>query len=104
MTARREIGPKIVRNKSALKRYILTALLAAAAGAVLAGGIYYLIGFLSAPKGEQSTSLIYQLPGMILLVTVLTVMGILFFGFRAYFMGHKSRRSFLSSRMKIKRS
>jgi ABC-type multidrug transport system fused ATPase/permease subunit len=103
MARRKELGPKMKKNTSALKRHILWAVIAAIIGGGLAGLAYYLIGLLPAAEPEEGSSLIRQLPGMILLVMVLAVLGILFFGFRAYFMGKKTRHTFQSSRMKIKR-
>ena len=99
MARRKELGPKRVKNATALKRHILWSVAAAVAGGGLAGGVNYLVGLIGMSEG----SLISQLPGMVLLVTVLTVMGIQFFGFRAYFMGRKTRHTFQSSRMKIKK-
>ena len=70
MASRKKLGPKIKKNTSALKRFILWAVIAAFIGGGMAGLAYYLIGLLPAAEPEEGSSLLRQLPGMILLVTL----------------------------------
>ncbi|MBN1844742.1 MAG: hypothetical protein JW810_03595 [Sedimentisphaerales bacterium] len=106
MKRRRDLGPKKIRNRQALRRYGLFAVLAAAAGGLSAWLAHWLLGrFLPEPDPEQKALfLVHQLPGMLLIVGGLVALGLLFWGIRAYFLGHKSRRPLQSSRRKLKRS
>ncbi len=79
------------------------ALLAAVVGAGLAYLAYYLLRFAPEPEPDSAAPLYRQLPGMIAIVTVITVLALLFFGVRAYMMGKKVRHSIQSSRKKFKR-
>jgi len=99
MKRRREIGPKKQKNRAGLIKF---ALLALAAG-ICGGGLAYLLHRLIGPGAEEGPTLLHQLPGMLVAVTVLVVLGLLFFGVRKYLMGTKVRDSFQKSRMKIKR-
>ena len=105
MKRRRDLGPKKQKNTAALKRFILWAVVAAVAGSLLAWLAHYLLGLLPTRQdSEKGLSLIRQLPGMLLIVTSLTVLALLFFGTRAYLMGLKVRHTLQNKRMKIKRS
>ncbi len=103
MKRRRELGPKKIGNRRALRRYLLFALLAAVAGGGLAYLAYYLLGLLPEPDPESTEPLYRQLPGMIGIVTAITVLAFIFFGVRAYMMGKKVRHTLQSSRQKFKR-
>ena len=103
MKRRRELGPKKIGNRRALRRYLLFALLAAIAGSGLAYLTYYLLGLLPVPDSGSTEPLYRQLPGMIGIVTVITVLALIFFGVRAYMMGKKVRHTMQSSRKKFKR-
>ena len=103
MKRRRELGPKKIGNRRALKQYLLFALLAAVAGAALAFLAHYLLGLLPEPEKDSTAPLYRQLPGMIGIVTVIAVLALIFFGVRAYLTGKKIRHSIQSSRQKFKR-
>ena len=103
MKRRRELGPKKISNRRALRRYLLFALLAAVVGAGLAYLAYYLLGLLPEPEPDSTALLYRQLPGMIGIVTAITVLALVFFGVRAYMMGKKVRHTLQSSRQKFKR-
>jgi len=103
MKRRRELGPKKIGNRRALRRYLIYASLAAVAGAGLAYLASYLLGLLPEPDPDSTTPLYRQLPGMIVIVTVITVLALIFFGVRAYMMGKKVRHTIQSSRQKFKR-
>ena len=79
MKRRRELGPKKIGNRRALRRYLLFALLAAIAGSGLAYLTYYLLGLLPEPDSGSTEPLYRQLPGMIGIVTVITVLALIFF-------------------------
>jgi uncharacterized membrane protein YeaQ/YmgE (transglycosylase-associated protein family) len=102
MKRRRELGPKKVGNRRALRKYLWFALLAAVVGIGLAFLAQYLLGLLGEPDPEKPAPLYQLLPGMIGIVTVITVLAFLFFGIRAYMMGKKIRHSIQSSRQKFK--
>lgn len=108
MKRRREIGPKRQKNRPALIKYIIIALTVALAGAILAYVASWLIDTDSPPPNdtndEAQVSFLIQIPGTILVFTLLAVLSVLFFGARAYMMGTKSRYSLLTARKrKIKR-
>lgn len=103
MKRRRELGPKKVGNRKALKRYLLVALLALVTGAGLAILAHYLLGLLPKPDPDKTIPLYRQLPGMIAILTVITTLALIFFGVRAYLMGKKVRHSIQKSRKKLKR-
>ncbi len=102
MKRRRDLGPKKIKNRRVLIKFIIWAVVAAVVGAGLAYLAYYLLGLLPAVDPEKGTSVIRQLPGMLVIVTILTVIGILFFGVRGYLSGSKVRHSLQSSRVKFK--
>ena len=99
MKRRREIGPKKEKNRTGLIKFSLFALAAASLGCTLAYLLHRLIG--QAP--EDGPTLLHQLPGMLVAVTLLVVLALLFFGVRKYLMGTKVRHSIQNTRMKIKR-
>jgi len=108
MKRRREISPKMVRNKRALVKYVLLAVLVGVCGS----GLTYLAG--RSGGGEQSVDgdsavgtwagILKTISGGLLLATVVGTVGLVFFGVRAYLMGTKGRFSLQSNRMKIKKS
>ena len=106
MKRRRDLGPKRVKNRPALIKFIILALIVAAIGISLAFIANYLIG----PPPENSTldsqeknpSLIFLLPGLLGIITLLAVIALLFFGFRAYMMGTKARKTLQADRKKFK--
>lgn len=108
MKRRREIGPKRQKNRSALIKYIIIALTVALTGAILAYAASWLIGAEPAPPNDTTEtaqpSFLTNLPGTILVLTLMAVLGVLFFGARAYMTGTKARHSLLTARKtKIKR-
>ena len=103
MKRRRELGPKKVGNRRALKKYLWFALLAGVVGSGLAILAQYLLGLLPESDPEKPAPLYRLLPGMLSIVTVITVLALLFFGIRAYMMGKKNRYSIMSNRQKFKR-
>jgi len=104
MKHRRELGPKRQPNRPALFRFLLYAGLAALAGSALAYLAYRLgVSRRPADPRQQGSTFLQLLPVMIVAATVLTILGLLFFGLRAYLSGVKARHSLQSSRMKIRR-
>ena len=106
MKRRRDIGPKRVKNRPALIKFIILALIVAALGIILAFTANYLIGpppeTPTQDSQEKNPSLIYLLPGLLGIITLLVVIALLFFGFRAYMMGTKSRKTIQAGRKKFK--
>jgi hypothetical protein len=120
MKRRREFGPKREKNRSALIKFILLALLVAVGGS----GLAYLahsqiepVPATSAPdpldpcapvsgnseENGPKVSFFQYLFVFILMATIMAVLGLLFFGVRAYLTGTKVRYSLAHSRGKIKR-
>ena len=101
MKRRREIGPKRKKNRSALIKYIIYALIAAIVGSGLAVLADH---FKTPPTDEEKVSLsfFHYVFVMIVMATIMSVLGLLFFGIRAYLTGSKVRHSMLSSRNKRK--
>ncbi len=109
MKRRREIGPKKIKNRNTLVKYILCAVAVALVGL----GLVYLAHKFTSPQqnvaGDTNTTsgkvpLLQLLPGIILVATLLAVLGVLFFGVRAYLSGIKARHSILVGRTrKIKK-
>ena len=99
MKRRRNIGPKKQKNRSSLWRLTLYAAVAAVVGFALAALLSWLIG----PAPQEDPSVLQRLPGMIVVLTVLTTLAFIFFAVRAYLTGSKARHSLQSGRMKIKR-
>ena len=104
MKRRRELGPKREKNRPALIRFLIYALIAAIAGAVLAYVTDWLLGEPPKVEPEQDVPLRFRFPGMILIAAAVTVLALIFFGVRAYMMGTKKRLALQSRRMKLKRS
>lgn len=103
MKSRRKIGPKKQRNRRALLKYLFFAFLAILVGVGLWWVLRFFIGPAPLEDGGESVSILYRLPGMVLILTILIVLGFLFFGIRGYMMGIRLRRSVQSSRMKLRR-
>ncbi|MBN1766283.1 MAG: hypothetical protein JW860_13570 [Sedimentisphaerales bacterium] len=133
MKPRRELGPKKVKNRSALIKYMLFALIAAVIGTILTCLTYSMIpapsaetptalnntptsdtpaanpgdqadeGASSASKKDHNKLSIFNFFFVIFLTaTIITVVGLLFFGVRAYMMGVQVRHSMLSNRKRKK--
>ena len=100
---RREIGPKQIRNRSALVKFVLLAVAAAVIGSVLFVLADRWIGPPPKADSEEEFSRIHLVPGMVLTVTLLTALALWFFGVRVYMTGTKARQSMLSKRGKITR-
>ena len=103
MKRRREIGPKREKNRSALIKYIIFAIIAAVVGS----GLAVLADHFKAPPADDeeiSLSFFHYVFVMIVMATIMSVLGLLFFGVRAYLTGSKARHSMLSSRNKRKYS
>jgi len=110
MERRRAIGPKRTKNTPALVKAVILAAVIAIIGSVLA---YYLSKLIGSPPEQivkddpdqkSSVSLIYHLPGILQVATVMAALIVLFLGSRAYMMGQKARHSILTSRKKLKRT
>ncbi len=101
MKHRSTIKFKKQRNWAALKRYLLLAAVTAAAGGGLSYLLFRLVGQPNVENQEKVT-LLHQLPGMMLTATLLAVLAVLFFGFRAWLMGSKPRHS-LRSTIRVRR-
>jgi len=120
MKRRREIGPKREKNRRALVKFILLALLVAIVGGGLAYLAYTMIeanpiardndGVKDTAADNNSTDkekakmpFFQYVFVMIVMATIMGVLGMLFFGMRAYMMGTKVRHSLTRSRGQIKR-
>jgi len=149
MKRRRTIGPKKEKNKSALIKFVLLAVLAAVVGSSLCYVSHLLIkepsvaqeanqtdggiatksvsnqksgneskvppkpaknrrdnndtGAASAEK-ENNLSFFHYLFALLVMATIMTVVGLLFFGVRAYLTGTKVRHTLSRDRGRIKRS
>ena len=109
MERRRAIGPKRTKNTPALVKAVILAVVIAIIGSVLA---YYLSKLIGQPEQvvtidpdkKSSVSLIYHLPGMLQVATVMAALIVLFLGARTYMMGQKARHSILAGRKKLKRT
>jgi hypothetical protein len=101
MKRRREIGPKIQRNRGILIRYILGALATAVVGTASIIVLQRVIGPSQAEPGK--TSHLQIVPDIILAATILIVLGLGFFGVRGYMMGIRKREGVQRGRMKIKK-
>jgi hypothetical protein len=101
MKRRRTLEPRRIRNAGGLRKFLLLALAAAVVGGLLA----WLLAAWLPPVDPQAEKipLYHRLPGMVGLLTVLAVLGLLFFGVRAYLSGSPARLSLQRTRMKIKR-
>jgi len=112
MKRRREIGPKRQKNRTALIKFLLWALVAAVVGSTLTYLCYRLFGSTplepaaseAGPEAKNAGSLLSWIHTMLLAATIITVLALVFFGIRAYLMGIKARFTLQSGRMKIKRS
>ena len=108
MKRRRELEPKREKNRTALIKFLWWALVAAVIGGLLTYLSYRLGGKPPATEGggdeQPKISFLSQFPAMLLAATIMTVLGLVFFGVRAYLMGTKARFSLQHHRrMKIKR-
>ena len=101
MKRRRELGPKRQKNMAALIKYVLFAVAAVVSGSGLAFLANHFIGPQPADS-DETISFLHHLSGIIIGITLLTVIGLLFFGFRAYFSGSKARHTMLSNRKRKK--
>jgi hypothetical protein len=100
MKRRRTLGPKREKNRSALVKFLLWALVAAVAGIALNRLLAYLLRRF-APNADP-TSLLAHLPDMMGILAFLVVLALVFFGVRAYLSGLKARYSLQHNRLKIK--
>ena len=148
MKRRRTIGPKKEKNKSALLKFVLLAVVAAIVGSGLCYASHLLIRDLSISQeasqadsdivaepissqkdgGEKKTfsktvkkqqededadatsaekknnlSFFHYLFALLVMATIMTVVGLLFFGVRAYLTGTKVRHTLSRGRSRIKR-
>jgi len=112
MKRRRELEPKREKNRSALIKFLLYALIAAIVGGGLTYLSYRLLGSIEGEPpateaggdAQPKISMLSQVPAMLLAASIMTVLGLLFFGVRAYLMGTKSRFTLQQNRrMKLKR-
>ena len=101
MKRRREIGPKKLKNRSALIKYLIFAFLAGLVGSALAWLAHTYIGP-PVEKSEEEVSLLSSLSGIIITGTILAVVGLVFFGVRGYLSGTKVKRGLLNARAKRK--
>ena len=141
MKRRRELGPRKERNRSALIKFLLLALLAAVIGVTLSVLVYTQIetpqaedrnegfndrtnepaakppplreappaGARQAPlaqdeKKPSGVPVLGVVFGFLVLATVMTVLGLVFFGVRAYLLGIKVQQSLTQSRGKLRRT
>ena len=84
---------------------LLLALAVAVVGLLIAWLLDWLIGSPPADASEQNdkpVSILYHLPGMVIIAATLAVLALLFFGIRAYLMGISTRAPILKNRRKIK--
>lgn len=100
------MGPKRLKNRTALIKFIILA----ATAAVVGSGLALLAGFLLGPTptltstdadAQEKISILHNLPGVIISATLITVLAFLFFGVRAYFSGIQARHAMLKKRSKF---
>ena len=103
MRRRREIAPKIRKNTAALKKYLFWALVALVAGCLLAYLLGLLIAKIPPPEDQETVSAFRKMPEVVIVLTILTMLGFVFFGVRAYLMGTKVRHTILNRRSRLKR-
>ncbi len=101
MKRRREIGPKKLKNRSSLIKYLIFAFLAGLVGSVLAWVAHTYIPP-PAEDSKEKVSLLSSLSGIIITGTILAVVGLVFFGMRGYLSGTKVKRGKLNARVKRK--
>ena len=102
---RRAFGPKRKKNTKALIKFLALALAVAVVGLLIAWLLLWLIGSPPEAPAEQTdkpVSILYSLPGMVLVAASLAVLALIFFGIRAYLMGTATRTPILKNRRKIK--
>ena len=121
MKRRREFGPKKQKNRPALIKFIILAMIVAVVGSGLACLVYMLIGEPPTPAEpdpvptengstspengtSEDISFFYRLPVLIVMVTAFAVLALLFFGIRAYLTGIQVRHAMLKSRRRSKPS